>query len=120
VVGALLLADGVTAIKLEARLELRVLRIDCSSYMRCTLDRPRGVRPVGAADGLDDGLCACRPTGDRVETRDGGLLVREGGRSGRWLAFACPLTSPWARGLLLRATLVGVLVLELWAGLGDS
>lgn len=72
----LLLADGVTAIKLEARLELRVLRIDCSSYMRCTLDRPRGVRPVGAADGLDDEFCA-------VGTRDEVWPVREGGRSGR-------------------------------------
>lgn len=46
---------GLTAAKLEALLELRVLRIDCSSCMRWTRESPRGVRPEEEAPGLEYG-----------------------------------------------------------------
>lgn len=46
---------GLTAARLDALLELRVLWIDCSSYIRWTRERPRGVRLAAAPVLEDDG-----------------------------------------------------------------
>ncbi|ORZ09701.1 hypothetical protein BCR41DRAFT_372730 [Lobosporangium transversale] len=56
------LTGGLLVNILEALLELRVLRIECSSYMRWIRESPRGVRPLEAI------LGGCIP-GDRVVDR---------------------------------------------------